>query len=179
MSLAIEKMNKARAVFMKKSELQEVERLVVKITNVVNNLALGNLPNAPAGTKGGNFNTLTGTELSEYQMLLSGYKFYLADMIADLLMHSQYTQAYIKDYWARNWNRISDEIKEREGKVKNREMIENELTIVTAEEIEEQIFYESEHQRVKLKSFALDDILTVCVQRISELKRQIDTAKNV
>lgn len=177
MSLALEKLEKTRAIFMKKSDVEKVNKLMIKVTSIVNNLALGNLPNSPEGTQGNGFNTLTGGDLSEYQIKLAGYKFYMADMIADLLTRAKYLEAYIKDFKARNWNRVRDEITEREGKVKNKEMIENELLIELSTDIEEQIFYEAEYNRVKMKSFAVDDILTVIVQRIAELKKQIDQSK--
>jgi len=177
MSIAIEQMIKRRNVFSQKSDLAEVNKLMIKITQVVNNLAMGVLPDSPQGTQGGGFNILTGSELSEYQMKLSGYKYYLADLIADLMAKSRYLEAYIKDYRATNWARISDEITQRDGKVKNKEMIDNVLLQELSNDIEEQIFYEAEYQRVKLKSLALDDILTVIVQRIAELKKQVETSK--
>lgn len=177
MSLALDQLNARRTIFNQKSDLQEVNRLMVKVTQVVNNLALGVLPDSPPGSKGEGFNILDGGELSEYQMKLSGYKYYMADLIADLLCKSRYLEAYIKDFKAKNWTRVSDEITERDGKVKNKELIENELLKELSPDIEEQIFYDSEHQRVKLKSFAIDDILTVLVQRLAEKKREIEQSK--
>ena len=119
MSLALDKLEKNRQIFLQKSEVVKVTKLMSKVTLIINNLALGNLPESPAGTQGGGFEKLTGGELSQFQMKLSGYKFYMADMIADLMGQSKYLEAYIKDYKAHNWNRVKDEITERDGKVKN------------------------------------------------------------
>lgn len=178
MSLALEQLQAARALFAQKSDIQEVEKMTRKVTNMINNLATGNLPDAPPGTPGNGFNVLTGSDLSDYQMKLAGYKYYLADMIADLMNHSKYLEAYIKDYKAKSWNRVKDEIKEREGKVQNKEMIENELLLELSKDINEQIFYETEYQRLKLKSLAVDNILSAISQRLAELKRQMEVAKN-
>ena len=165
-SLTTEQFQKAREQFLTKKDVKEATAVLNKITTLINELAH-------------DFNALNGGELAEYQMKLSGYKFYLADNVADLMNRSKYTDAYIKDYKAHNWNRISDEIKEIEGKVKNKELIENVLLQELKQDINDQIFYETEYQRAKLKSFAVDDILTAIVQRLAELKRQVEQSKQI
>jgi len=176
MSFALQKLEEYRKTFAYKSEIVDVKKILTKITNILNNLALGNLPDSPPGTKGGGFATLTGGELAQYQMKFSGYKFYLADIIANLHAHSKYLEAYLKDYRAREWNRVKDEITAAEGKVKNVDLIKNELTKELWIDTQEQILYESEYQRTRLKSLALDNIITLIVQQISALKRQVDQA---
>jgi len=130
-----------------------------KVTNIINELAQ-------------NFNGKNGGELADCQIKLAGYKFYFADYIADLMNHSQYLSAYIKDYKAQHWNEVHNNIELKLGKVKNKELVENELLIQLKNEITDQLFYESEYNRIKLKSMAIDDILTAVVQRLAELKRE-------
>lgn len=164
MSLVIDKYILQKAAFLSNADVQKGAEVLSKITALVNHL-------------GKNFNTLNGGELSEIQSKLAGYKFYLADHVADLMSKAEYHKAWLKDQRAQQWDTISDEIKATDGKVKNKEQIENILQINLSKEINDQLFYESEWQRFKLKSFAIDDILTAIVQRIAELKKQIDQSK--
>jgi len=161
MDLINQQFNKAKELFLLQEDIQEGVSIMKKITTLVNELAQS-------------FVNLDGGSLSDYQMKLSGYKFYLADQIAELMAKSEYTKAWIKDQRAILWKDIEFQIKEAEGKIKNKEQIENALLISLRKEINDQIFYESQYQKLKLKSFAIDDILTVIVQRIAELKRQIN-----
>lgn len=160
------KFDLARKTFIERGDIKEGSSLLKKINTLVNEL-------------GEDFNALNGGDLSELQMKLAGYKFYLADYIADLTNKSEFLKAWLKDQRAIQWPEIIEMIKETEGKVKNKEQIENVLQINLRAEITEQLFYEAEAQRYKLKSFAVDDILTALVQRIAELKRQIGQSKQI
>ena len=100
-------------------------------------------------------------------------------MIGELQASAKFLDAYIKDYKARNWLRVQDEIKERDGKVKNKEMIDNELLQELTSDITKQIFYEAEYQKIRAKSHAIENVLTAIVQRISDRKREMEMAKSV
>lgn len=178
MSLALEQFVKAQKVFKQQSDIAVINKTMVKVTMLVNNLMLGNLPDSPKGTKGRGFAILTGDELSTFQTKLAGYKFYMADIIGELQGRSKFVEAYIKDYKAQNWLRVRDEITEREGKVKNKELIDNELVVELKDDINSQVFYEAEYQKIRAKSHAIENVLTAIVQRISELKRQKQMAEN-
>jgi flagellin-specific chaperone FliS len=161
----IEQFQKAKEDFIKREDMQESNEVLNKITSIVNELAP-------------NFNKLNGGDLSEYQLKLSGYKFYLADHVSELMAKSEYLKAHIKDQKAHLWMQIVEEIKEAEGKVRNKEQVENALIIQLESVINEQIFYEAEYQKVRFKSMAVDNILTAICQRVAELKRQIDQSNN-
>jgi hypothetical protein len=128
---------------------------------------------------GQNFNNLNGGELSEIQMKLAGYKFYLADYVADLNQHSEALKMLLKQLKAEKWDIITEQIRVAEGKVKNKEQIENIFITNTLDIANEQILYENLFFKYRLKLSALDDILTAIVQRISELKRQIENQRNL
>lgn len=165
MSISKENFQIAKSNFLQREELKDGSNVLQKITTLVNEL-------------GTTFNQLDGGALSEIQVKLSGYKFYLADHIADLMNKSEYLKAWIKEEKAIRWSDVSDTIIAEEGKVKNKEQIENMLLIQLSPEINEQIFYETEWTRYKMKSFSIDDILTSIVQRIASLKREQEQTKN-
>ncbi len=179
MSLALEQFNTAKKIFEQKSDILVIKKTMAKVTLLMNNLQLGNLPDSPPGTKGNGFPVLTGDELSAFQIKLAGYKFFIGDIIGELQGRSKFMEAYVKDHKARNWLRVRDEITEREGKVKNKELIDNELMIELKEDIDTQVFYEAEYQKVRAKSHAIENVLTAIVQRVAELKRQQEMTKNL
>jgi len=160
------KFNLAKKTFTEREDIKIGVELLKKINLLVNELGEG-------------FNALNGGDLSEKQMKLAGYKFYLADYIADLTNKSEYLKAWLKDQRAIQWPEITATLIEAEGKVKNKEQIENILQINLREEINEQLFYEAEAQKYKLKSFAVDDILTALVQRIAEKKRELEQSRSL
>lgn len=126
---------------------------------------------------GQHFNELNGGELAEIQMKLAGYKFYLADYLADLNQHSEALKMHLKELRASKWDLITEQIRAVEGKVKNKEQVENVFILETLDIANEQIYFENMFYKYRMKISALDDILTAIVQRISELKRQIDQSK--
>lgn len=127
---------------------------------------------------GQNFSNLNGGELAEIQMKLAGYSFFLADYVADLNRISESLKMEIKEIKAEEWNNVTETIKAQEGRVKNKEQIENIILLKTKDLSHQQILYETMYYRFKLKISAINDILTCLVQRISELKHQIEQSKN-
>ena len=166
MNPIIEKFNQSKQQFDLERSKEEGNIVMQKIIALVNEL-------------GANFSTFNGGELAETQMKLAGYSFYLADYIADLQRISESLKMEIKEQRAKRWDEISELIKAEQGKVKNKDQIENILIIETRDLSHEQILYETAYYKYKLKLNALNDILTVLVQRIAELKRQIEQSKNV
>ena len=165
MSIIIQKLLQEKAKFFMKDDVRENDEVMRKITNIINHL-------------GKNFNTLNGGELAECQIKLAGFKFYLADGISNLMCKAEFYKAYLKEQRSKRWSEIETEIKDRDGRVKNKEQIENVLNQDLYNETNEQIFYEAEFYRAKIKSYAIDDILTCCVQRIAQLKREVESAKH-
>lgn len=164
--IIIDKFNRASKDFLQKKDVLVGISLMEKVTSLVNEL-------------GESFSRMSGGELAERQMKLAGYKFYLAELIAEMMAKSEYLKAYCKDYKARRWKEVETEIKEEEGKVKNKEQIENVILKELYDEFNEQIFYEGEYQKLKLKSMALDDILTTLVQQIASKKREFEMTKQL
>jgi hypothetical protein len=152
--------------FLSKEELKGGEEIIKKITETINELVA-------------NFNAFNGSELAEIQTRLAGYKFYLADCASTLMNKAEYWKSWIKDEKARRWPEVVDWIKETEGKVKNKEQVENTIQLQLTDIINEQIFYESEFYRYKMKSFALDDLLTAIVQQIASRKRELEQIKSM
>lgn len=159
-----EKFKQAKIAFEKDREQDDGWKVMSKVTELVNNL-------------GQNFNTFDGGELSEIQVKLSGYKFYLADYIADLNRISESLKIELKNIKAVRWDEVTEQIKSLEGKVKNKDQIENVIAIETREIQDQQVLYETLFYKYKLKLSAIDDIITSIVQRIAELKRQIEQSK--
>lgn len=169
MSLSQDNFNIAKSNFLKRDELKDGADVLKKITTLVNDLAK-------------NFNNLNGSELSEMQIRLAGYKFYLSDHIADLMNKSKYLDAWIKEEKSIRWDDCLALVKESEPGLRNKEEIRKKvdgmLLINLSPEINEQIFYETEWQRYRLKSLSVDNIITSIVQRLAELKRQQEQSKN-
>jgi hypothetical protein len=168
MSLSQDNFIKAKALFLQREDLKDGASVLNKVTILINELAK-------------TFNELDGGALSEIQVKLSGYKFYLSDYIADLMNKSKYLDAWIKEEKAIRYDEMINIIKEEDPNIKNKEdikkKVDNLLLINLSPEINEQIFFEVEWQRYKMKSFAIDDILTSIVQRLAELKRQQEQSR--
>jgi len=122
---------------------------------------------------GKNFNNYDGGTLSEYQSKIAGYKFFLADYVASLERVSEELKLEVKYVKAKRWADVTEEIKLRDGKVKNKEQIENILLEETYDLQNTQILYETLYFQFKLKISAINDILTLIVQKISFLKQEI------
>jgi len=166
MSTLLEKFQLAKVQFEKDREQDDGWKIMHHVVDIVNEL-------------GEHFATLNGGELSEMQMKLSGYKFYLADYLADLNRISEALKLEIKNIRAERWDEISETIKAEFGKVKNKDQIENVLILETKELQNKQILYETLFYKYKLKVAAINDILTSIVQRIAELKKQVDQSKHI
>jgi len=166
MSIVLEKFQTARDKFLADRQKENGNVVMNKITVLVNEL-------------GSNFNALNGGELAEIQMKLSGYKFYLVDYISDLNQTSEALKLYLKEIRATRWDEITEHIKAVEGKVKNKEQIENIIVTETLDIANDQILYENLYYKMKLKLSAIDDILTTVCQRVAELKRQIEQTKAI
>ena len=126
---------------------------------------------------GSNFNGFNGGELAEMQMKLAGYKFYLVDYIASLNQISEALKLQAKETKAVRWDEVTADIKAIEGRVKNKEQIENVITIEVMPIMHEQILYENMFYKYRLKLDAINDISTALVQKIAERKREIEQSK--
>lgn len=166
MSLIIEKFNEAKRLFDLERAKEDGNELMIKVSSAINYL-------------GANFSTLNGTELSEIQMKLAGYSFYLADYMADLQRISESLKIEVKEIKAQRWDEITEDIKAIKGKVSNKEQIENILTLECSDLNREQILYETMWYKYKLRLNALNDILTAVVQRISDKKRELEQTKSM
>lgn len=121
-----------------------------------------------------NFSNMLGWELAELKYKLSWYKYYLSTFVWELQRMSEFYHLEIKWVRASEWNRISEEIKSTKWKVATKDEIENEITKLTQELHYSEIIYENLYYQYKIKLSAIDDIITCIVQRLSELKRQIE-----
>jgi len=166
MSIILNKFEKSKAIFLSDRKKEDGNVVMEKITALVNEL-------------GKNFNALNGGELAEIQMKLSGYSFYLADYISDLNQTSEALKLHLKEIRAVRWDEVTAQIKAVEGKVKNKEQVENIIVVETMEIAHDQILYENLYYKMKLKNNALGDILTCLVQKISEKKREIEQVKAI
>ena len=164
MSIILEGFQKARENFMSERLNEDGIDVMNKITALVNEL-------------GSEFNQKNGGELAEIQMKLAGYKFYLVDYVANLNQSSESLKLELKHIRAERWDKIMTDIKAVEGKVRNKEQIENVLTTETLTITREQILFENMYYRYKLKLSALDDILTAVVQQIASKKREFEQVK--
>ena len=165
MSIALSLFEQAKKQFNTRQDVKEARAVIAKITAIVDEL-------------GKNFVVMEGQELQECQVKLSGYKFYLADIIADLKNKARYIDVWIKDEKARLWPQMKEQIKEA-GNKPTRDEIENALLIQLGPQIEEQTFFDAEHTATQLKSYAIDDMLTAIVQRVAEKKREFEQVKNL
>lgn len=166
MNLIVEKFNEIKTKFEKETGNDDGSQIMKKIIVLINEL-------------GQNFNTFNGGELSEIQMKIAGYKFYLADYMADLQRISESLKMEMKELKAQRWDQITEEIKSKDGKVKNKEQIDNALVIETRDLAHQQILYETKFFQYKLKISSIDDILTAICQQIASKKREIEQAKSI
>lgn len=166
MSLALEQFNKTKELFNTERQKEEGNKVMQKVVGLVNYLGV-------------NFSNLDGGELSEIQMKLAGYKFFLADYVSELQRQSEAIKIEIKETFARRWSEVTRDIEEAEGKVKNKEQVQNVIIIETRELEDQQILYESMYYQYRMKLNAVNDILTAIVQRLAELKSQIQQSKNI
>jgi hypothetical protein len=150
--------------FYEERSSEDGAKIMLKATAIINEI-------------GRRFLTLDGGELAEMQTKLIGYKFYLADYVSDLNRDSERLKLEMKERRARLWDDISERIRVKDGKVKNKEQIENVLTTDLMEIAQEQILYETFYNKYKLKMSAINDIITAIVQRISEKKMESETAR--
>jgi len=121
---------------------------------------------------GASFTELDGGILAEYQSKLAGYKFYLADYMAELNREYERLDLDTKHIRATNWDKITEEIKAKEGKVKNKEQIENAMIELTEDLKYESMLYETMYYKYKLKISSMDSILMALNQRLAELRKQ-------
>lgn len=164
MSLITEQFKQSKAKFDQDRSGEDGVDVMEKLTKLINHL-------------GANFTTLNGGELAEIQIKIAGYKFYLADYLAELQRLSEAFKLELKDIRAKRWDDVIEMIKSEKGKVSNKDQIENVLILETKPLINEQMLYEDMHYKYKLKMSAINDILTCVVQRLAELKNQISQSK--
>lgn len=164
MDLIFEQFNKIKKQFDEERNKEEGNEVMKKIIGIVNDL-------------GKNWNTYNAGELAERQIKLAGYSFYLSDYVADLYRISEQLKLELKEIKAKRWDEITQVIKSMDGKVKNKEQIENILIIETKEIATNQILYETMFFKYKLKLAALKDIITAIVQQIAQKKNEIEQSK--
>ena len=156
--------NECKEQFLKERKEEDGYKTMLKVQEIVNKI-------------GADFLALNGGDLAELRAKIIGYKFYLSDYIADLERTSESQKIELKEIKAQNWERISEEIKAKDGRVKNKEQIENELFLKTKEKQFTQILYQTTYSQYKLKISAINDVITAVTQRIAELKRDLENAK--
>lgn len=126
---------------------------------------------------GQNFLELDGGTLYNIRTKLTGYKFHLADYTHEMSRMSSALKIELRNIRADNWDSITEEIKAKEGKVKNKEQIENKLEVKTKVLQQEQILYETLYYKYKLKLSSIDDVLMAITQRIKELQKELEQSK--
>ena len=104
MSIIIEKFKKLKQGFDLERKTEDGYVVMSKVIELVNHL-------------GTNFTTLNGGDLAEIQMKLAGYKFYLADYLADLQRISEFYKIELKEMRAKRWDEIAETIKAEKGKL--------------------------------------------------------------
>ena len=155
------KFKEAKEKFDSDRQLEDGNKIMLKVAEIVNSI-------------GENFLEMNGGELAEAQSKLAGYKFYLADYIGELNQMFESLKLEIKQIRADKWDEVTEEIKAKEGKVKNKEQIENVLINLLIDVQTEQMLYETLYFKYKLKISSIDSILTAITQRVAELRRQLD-----
>jgi len=150
-----------KKVFDVEEKKEEGHKIMVKVAGIVNDV-------------GNNFTTMNGGDLSENQSKLAGYKFHLADYTCELNRRYESLDLELKHIRATEWDRIAEEIKSKEGKVKNKEQIENVLIGLTSKIRSEKILYETLYYKYKLKISSIDSIIMAISQRIKELQKQLE-----
>ena len=124
-----------------------------------------------------NFSTLLGWELCEIKFKLGGYKYYLADFIGELQRRNK---MYLIEY---DKNKIewilekTGKVREENGKVSivERDEIKDQVVISLMNTRIKQTIYENNYYIYKTKMSSLDDIIWAITQRISDLKRHIES----
>jgi len=139
---------------------EEGHKIMLKVSEIINDV-------------GSNFLTMNGGELAEAQSKLAGYKFYLADFMGEINRMFESLKLGIKHVRATEWDRITEEVKAKEGKVKNKEQIENVINKMTFEDQARCMLYETTYNKYRLKISSIDSILTAIAQRVAEIKRQM------
>jgi len=166
MNIILKQFKEAKESFDRQRAKEDGCIVMNRITKIVNEL-------------GKDFTTFDGGELEEYRIKLAGYKFHLSDYISDLYRISESLKMEMKNIKAKRWDQIAQDIKAIEGKVKNRDQIENVLVLELKDLQNEQILYETMYYKYKLKLSAIDDIMSAIMQRVAQLKQQIDLSKLV
>lgn len=154
------KFEEAKAIFDKETSADTGHKIMARASELIAEL-------------GRDFLAADGEMLSSSQMKLAGYKFFLADYIGDINRISEGLKIDIKNVRAKEWEIVSEEIKARDGRVKNKEQIENIIFEKTESLMYSQILHETLFYKFKLKISSIDSILTAITQRLSELKRQL------
>lgn len=152
---------KIKKEFDERIEQEDGHQIMLKVSKIVADV-------------GKNFITMNGGELAEYQSKLAGYKFFLADYIGEINRIYESIELELKHIKASKWDEVTEEIKAKKGKVKNKEQIENVLINMTIVQRTEQMLYETLYYKYKLKISSIDSILTAITQRIKELQKQIE-----
>lgn len=146
--------------FIERMSQEEGYKVLTTVTKIISKL-------------GGNFLSVDGGELSDIQMKLSGYKYYLSDYIAEYQRMAEYHSLEIKNIRAEKWEEVSERIKAEKGKVSNKEQIENEILQITREHQIQKVLYENYYNNFKIKMSAMNDVITTIAQRLAELKRHM------
>lgn len=163
-NIILQNFNIAKATFEKARVEEDGAKVMQKITELVNYLGV-------------NFLTLNGGELAEIQIKLAGYMFHLSDYVAELNRISEALKMEMKEFRAKRWDEITELIKSEKGKVSNKEQVENVLILEMRDVANEQILYETQYYKYKLKMSSVNDILTACVQQIAQRKREVEQIK--
>lgn len=142
-------------------EREEGHKVMLRVSEIISDV-------------GGNFTTLNGGELADAQSKLAGYKFFLADFMLELNRKYESLNLEMKYIRATEWDRITEEIKAKKGKVKNKEQIENVLIKLTVEMRHRQMLYETLYYKYRLQISSIDSVLTAIAQRIKELNIQMN-----
>lgn len=126
---------------------------------------------------GRTFLTLNGGELYEYKIRLAGNKFLLSDYNSELERIAESLKIEIKEFKAATYDIVAEEIKAKEGRVKNVDQIKNGLQLKTADKEYLQILYQTMYHQYKLKLSAVDDVTMTITQRIKDLSKLEEDAK--
>jgi len=122
---------------------------------------------------GQNFKSYDGGTLSEYQYKLAGYKFFLADYVADVEGIAKSLKLEIKQTMASRWADVTEDLIANNGKVKNKQEVENVIDQETHELQQSQLLFETMFYKYKLKISAINDIITTLTMQISNLKTEM------
>lgn len=123
---------------------------------------------------GSKFSVMNWWELSAVQLKLAGYKYFLSEYVSEYQRLAEFHSMERKNFKAWMWQSVSDTIKARDGKVSNKEQIENEILLQTEEIQCNEILYENYYNNFKIKMSAMNDVITCITMKISALKRDIE-----